>query len=38
VPELCTFEPPSAPGAERHPARGEVLVRSRSLKLLRRVP
>ena len=35
--ELCTFEPGVEPGEERFPARGEVLVRSRSMKLLRRV-
>jgi isoamylase len=37
-PELCTYEPASTPSNGRHPARSDVVVRSRSLKLLRRVP
>jgi glycogen operon protein len=35
--ELCTFDPAIEPGADRFPARGELLVPSRSMKLLRRV-
>jgi isoamylase len=35
--ELCTFEPGTDPDTTRSPARGEVLVRSRSMKLLKRV-
>jgi isoamylase len=35
--ELCTFDPVLEAGADRFPARGELLVRSRSMKLLRRV-
>jgi glycogen operon protein len=35
--ELCTFEPGANADAIRSPARGEVLVRSRSMKLLRRL-
>jgi glycogen operon protein len=38
APELCTYDPATTPSDERHPARSEVVVRSRSLKLLRRVP
>jgi isoamylase len=34
--EICTDRPQLAPGAERWAARGEVAVRARSLKLLRR--
>jgi isoamylase len=35
--ELCTFEPGANADGPPAPARGEVLVRSRSMKLLRRV-
>jgi glycogen operon protein len=35
--ELCTFEPGADPDATRFPARGEVLLASRSMKLLKRV-
>jgi glycogen operon protein len=35
--ELCTFDPTIEPGADRYAARGELLVPSRSMKLLRRV-
>jgi isoamylase len=35
--ELCTFDPAIEPGQDRFPARRELLVRSRSMKLLRRV-
>jgi glycogen operon protein len=35
--ELCTFDPAIEPSSDRFPARGELLVRSRSMKLLRRV-
>ena len=35
--ELCTYDPDLEPGTDRFPARGELCVRSRSMKLLRRV-
>ena len=35
--ELCTFDPDIEPGIDRFPARGELIVPSRSMKLLRRV-
>jgi glycogen operon protein len=35
--ELCTFEPGADPDTTRFPARGELLLRSRSMKLLKRV-
>jgi glycogen operon protein len=35
--ELCTFDPAIEPSSDRFPARGELLVRSRSMKLLRRL-
>jgi isoamylase len=35
--ELCTFDPDLERGSDRLPARGELLVSSRSMKLLRRV-
>jgi isoamylase len=35
--ELCTFEPGADPDSTRFPARGDVLVPSRSMKLLRRL-
>jgi isoamylase len=34
--ELCTYEPALQSGAQRWPSRGQVLVRARSMKLLRR--
>jgi isoamylase len=36
VHELCTFEPELEPGSQRWPWRGEVVVRARSMQLLRR--
>jgi len=36
VHELCTFEPQLEPGSQRWPSRGEVAVRARSMRLLRR--
>jgi isoamylase len=36
VHELCTYEPALEPGARRWPSRGQVPVRARSMKLLRR--
>jgi isoamylase len=35
--EFCTFDPGLEPGEDRFPARGGVCVRSRSMKLLRRL-
>jgi len=35
--ELCTFDQDIEPGIDRFPARGELIVPSRSMKLLRRV-
>jgi isoamylase len=35
--DVCTFDPAIEPGEDGFPARGSVLVRSRSMKLLRRV-
>jgi isoamylase len=35
--ELCTFDPALEPSSDRFSARGELCVRSRSMKLLRRV-
>jgi isoamylase len=35
--ELCTRDPDLEPGADRFPARGELVVSSRSMKLLRRI-
>jgi isoamylase len=37
IQELCTFEPEAGPDSIRFPARGDVLLRSRSMKLLRRL-
>jgi glycogen operon protein len=36
VHEICTFEPQLQAGAQRSPSRGQVVVRARSMKLLRR--
>jgi hypothetical protein len=36
VHELCTFEPDLQAGAQRWLSRGQVTVRGRSMKLLRR--
>jgi isoamylase len=36
VHELCTFEPQLEPGAQRWQSRGQVAVRARSMRLLRR--